>query len=732
MAKRYTEYSIEGQLTITDGLSPYTFPASAGVAGEVLTMGPAAGEVSWQASVGSDTNIANANLTLNANRTTDLDGYLLGFIDSSGGVNTPKVGIGTAAPTATLELSTDGSNQVTFELSDNGTEQWHIETDFATANKQVNFKGGTYNFMTFEVAGTGSDRIGMGTTTPNSNVHISGNGTISSYADETSLEITNTTGAAPGNINNVAALRFSQAGTSIPSGLIVSGREGDYTAGNEDGYLAFSVSKSTVLTEWLHIDSDGDTTFSTWKIVGNDLMPMNEPANIGSPGSPANRVDTIYMDSTIDYITDLKFEENGTDRIILNSGGDIELGIDGGFPTIKVVSTDGEIAVGNISALTDPLATVHIFSQGSGSGKSLYIENNIGADVLSIEDGGDIIFGNLADSYTFPTARAGAGEVLTDVLGNGVLSWQTAGGGAGNLQTVLTAGSTGTVTGTISMESTLGNVEIRQTGGGGGISLYGELVDITASAGDASIDASGDINIGVNAGTNINIDANNDIILDAAGGNIELTSYSSYISLWSSSGQIALTADTDIAFDIGSAGAPSIGDVLSAKDTFGNLEWVAPGGSNEICGYPIDCTSPGPQDGDSLVFNGSPGTWEPAPSVPKKTWAWGASRNSDKTSSIALMTFDSLPTNKTSYIAPFDCIITDISCATSVVPAVPWDAEVRVNGSMVASITGIVTDTAISNGLSVAVSAGDKVSFYCDTGGGIISCPLIEAWFMET
>ena len=475
---------------------------------------------------GTDTNIANTDLTLDANRTTDLDGFTLGFISGSV-VADPKVGIGTATPTGTLELSTQSiSNNVTFEISELGTTRWYIETDFATANKQVNIKAGTYNFMTFEVAGTGSDRIGMGTTTPNSNVHISGNGTISSYTDETSLEITNSTGATPGNIDNVAALRFSQAGTSIPSGLIVSGREGDYTAGNEDGYLAFSVSKSTVLTEWLHIDSDGDTTFSTWKIVGNDLMPMNEPANIGSPGSPSNRVNNIYMDSVIDYATDLKFEENGTDRIILNSGGDIELGIDGASTAIKIVSTDGEIAVGNVSTLTNPLAAVHIYSHGSGTGKSLIIENNAGSDVLAIQDDGDIIFGYLTNSYTFPTARAGVGEVLTDVLGNGVLSWQTAGGGSQDLQNVMNIGSTAT-----------GLITAIDLNTSSSVDITGQSVGITSSVGNITIPSMANLN------------------LQAGGGGAG-----------------------DITVGGVNMGTPALGDVLTAFSAGGELRWTAPTG----------------------------------------------------------------------------------------------------------------------------------------------------------
>jgi hypothetical protein len=67
----------------------------------------------------------------------------------------------------------------------------------------------------------------------------------------------------------------------------------------------------------------------------------------------------------------------------------------------------------------------------------------------------------------------------------------------------------------------------------------------------------------------------------------------------------------EIEFEINGS-TPVVGKVLTCSGitgTAGQVEWTTPTFS-EICGAPIDCSSPGPQDGDTLVFNGDLGAWE--------------------------------------------------------------------------------------------------------------------------
>lgn len=111
----------------------------------------------------------------------------------------------------------------------------------------------------------------------------------------------------------------------------------------------------------------------------------------------------------------------------------------------------------------------------------------------------------------------------------------------------------------------------------------------------------------------------------------------------------------------------------------------------------------------------------------KKTWSWGASRNSANTTLSYIRKYDGTPTNSSPYVAPFNCNITDITCSTSVNET--WTAEVHVNGVVSASISVTAASSDTSNGLSIVVSAGDLISFYCN--GTNISYPSIEAWFTE-
>ena len=113
--------------------------------------------------------------------------------------------------------------------------------------------------------------------------------------------------------------------------------------------------------------------------------------------------------------------------------------------------------------------------------------------------------------------------------------------------------------------------------------------------------------------------------------------------------------------------------------------------------------------------------------APKKTWTWGASRYSPKANLMYMGKYDGTPTNTSPYVAPFNCNITDITCSTSI--NATWTAEVHVNGIVAGSISVTAASTGIANGLSIGVTAGDLISFYCN--GTVIPYPSIEAWFTE-
>ena len=130
-----------------------------------------------------------------------------------------------------------------------------------------------------------------------------------------------------------------------------------------------------------------------------------------------------------------------------------------------------------------------------------------------------------------------------------------------------------------------------------------------------------------------------------------------------------------------------------------------------------------------LKFAGVQGPTGPqGPNNAATTWSWSAAKSSITTNTY-LRQSDGVPTNLNSgnYIAPFACRLTDISAANTTVST--YDAEVHVNGSVVATV-GIAAGTkGFTNGLSIAIGAGDRVSFYCN---GSTRDPSMTAWFCET
>ena len=113
---------------------------------------------------------------------------------------------------------------------------------------------------------------------------------------------------------------------------------------------------------------------------------------------------------------------------------------------------------------------------------------------------------------------------------------------------------------------------------------------------------------------------------------------------------------------------------------------------------------------------------------PKRTWNWGAARNNGNVTNQYIRTFNGTPNNLCPYVIPFDCILTDITCSTLAVET--WDAQVHVNGVSVAQVAVVAAQTGTNIGLSVAISAGDQVAFYCN--GTAVGYPHIQAWFKET
>lgn len=72
---------------------------------------------------------------------------------------------------------------------------------------------------------------------------------------------------------------------------------------------------------------------------------------------------------------------------------------------------------------------INAYKDASGSLRPIKFQM-LGTDVLSLATSGAVTVNASSNSYTLPTARASSGQVLTDVAGNGTLSWETPSGGS--------------------------------------------------------------------------------------------------------------------------------------------------------------------------------------------------------------------------------------------------------------------------------------------------------------
>ncbi len=64
-------------------------------------------------------------------------------------------------------------------------------------------------------------------------------------------------------------------------------------------------------------DASGNIAVGTWEFSGDDIVPLTDGSNIGSP---TNGVGTIYMSSAIDYGSNLEFINSGTKMTLTTAG----------------------------------------------------------------------------------------------------------------------------------------------------------------------------------------------------------------------------------------------------------------------------------------------------------------------------------------------------------------------------------------------------------------------------
>lgn len=114
------------------------------------------------------------------------------------------------------------------------------------------------------------------------------------------------------------------------------------------------------------------------------------------------------------------------------------------------------------------------------------------------------------------------------------------------------------------------------------------------------------------------------------------------------------------------------------------------------------------------------------------TWTWSAGSDSYNVTNSYLKTIGNTYSNTSTYVVAFDCVITSISAMSN--NSMGWNAEIRRNGNILPlyslSVPSGNNQTAFANMISIPLSAGDRIEFYCN--GTSVSFPNISAWFAKS
>jgi hypothetical protein len=120
-----------------------------------------------------------------------------------------------------------------------------------------------------------------------------------------------------------------------------------WTLPNATGTIALvsQIPSVAITLNRLPIGTGTAITDSNWEIVPNasagfDIRPIAANSNIGGTAA-ANRVDTIFMSSTIDYSTDLTWVSSASTRMTLSAAGSLGIGLSPLASTFLTVRSQG-------------------------------------------------------------------------------------------------------------------------------------------------------------------------------------------------------------------------------------------------------------------------------------------------------------------------------------------------------------------------------------------------------
>ena len=230
-----------------------------------------------------------------------------------------NVGIGTTSPTSTFRTSIKGDYSSIIggiEFDSGGGDKFTVGHASATSpSGTLNVVGSgnlilkTTNTERFRIKSDGT--VGIGTSTPNAELHISKSGN----GNTTELILENTF-TASGSTDETTQLQSRFGG--YDASYIITGKEEDFTtSANRSSFMSFTTRKDGTLSEKLRIKADGNvgigTTSPSEKLEVNGTIKAtgfdgaNAPAwsaKLSSAQSCANNASVLIICDTEELDTD--------------------------------------------------------------------------------------------------------------------------------------------------------------------------------------------------------------------------------------------------------------------------------------------------------------------------------------------------------------------------------------------------------------------------------------------
>ena len=280
-------------------------------------------------------------------------------IDSSG-----NVGIGTSSPLSKLNIVDGSDNDAILFVQGADTTSEYVSLGVQTGKAIVRGggSGSTNTALAFEYSNAGTEtegmritstgRVGLGTTSPDSRLHLSYD------SGDSQIRLTRSNAAA--NTNDYGRLLW-ESQDDVLTGKIAVARE----SAENDGYMHFSTASGGTLAERMRIDSSGNIGIGT--------------------SSPSEKLD---VEGTIECLNELR-SKTGND-LKLNAGSanrDIFLQVNDST-LMTVQGSSGNVGIGTSTITDDSEHCKLVISGSTGTAAGILIFQ----DTSNNEDG--MIFAN--------------------------------------------------------------------------------------------------------------------------------------------------------------------------------------------------------------------------------------------------------------------------------------------------------------------------------------------------